>query len=108
MTAPKKSTVLTLARSGGVAGIRPPPLVLDTSRLPEAVLRHIEALVAKSGFFLLPAELPSPKNVADGFLHSLTIEQAAGRKHTVTFAETAASEELRELKRLVREQTKGA
>lgn len=103
--AAKRTTVLTLARSGGVAGIRPPPLVLDTARVPEKVLRRIESLVETSGFFSLPAELPAPKNTADHLLHSLTVAHADGREHTVTFAEGSASEALRELKRLVRDQS---
>ncbi len=102
----KKSTQLTLARSGGVAGIRPPPKALDTAELPVAAARHIEELLEKAGFFALPAELPERTQGADNFQHSLTVRHASGKEHTVTFSEASASEALRELKRLVRDQSK--
>jgi hypothetical protein len=102
--AAKKSILLTLARSGGIAGIRPPPKVLDTGGLPAAAAHRVEELLAEADFFSLPAELPSRSAGADNFLHSLTVRQAGGREHTVTFTEAAASEALRELKRLVRDQ----
>lgn len=98
-----KSTVLTLVRSGGVAGIRPPTHTLDTSRLPAAVTQRIEELLGLADFFKLPAELPEPSPSADSFQYSLTVCPASGREHTVTFTEAGASEALRELKRLVRD-----
>jgi hypothetical protein len=103
----KKPTVLTLARSGGVAGIRPPPLVFDTTGKSEAVVQRVEELLATANFFSLPAELPERQATADSFQHSLTVHHASGRKHTVTFTEASASDALRELKRLVRDQAKG-
>jgi hypothetical protein len=101
-----KSTKLTLARSGGVAGIRPPPKVLDTTGLAADAVQRIEKLLEKADFFGLPAELPSRSSSADNFQHSLTVCRADGSEHTVTFSETDASEALRELKRLVRDQAK--
>jgi hypothetical protein len=103
----EKSTVLTLARSGGVAGIRPPPKTLDTAGLPAAAVKRIEELLETTGFFTLPAELPEPSPGADNFLHSLTVHHANGRKHTVTFTEASADDALRELKRIVRDQAGG-
>jgi len=100
----KNSTRLTLTRSGGVAGIRPPPKVLDTGSLSAVAAGHIEELLGKSNFFALPAELPEHAPGADNFQHSLTVHHADGREHTVTFSEASASEALRELKRLVRDQ----
>lgn len=99
-----KSTLLTLSRSGGVAGIRPPPKVLDTAVLPTASVKRIEELLASADFFSLPTELPSRSSGIDALQHTLTIEHASGRKHAVTFAEADAGEALRELKRLVRDQ----
>lgn len=99
----KKTTVLTLARSGGVAGIRPPAKVLDAGDLSAAAVQRLEDLLEKAKFFSLPRELPSAAKGADGFQHTLTIQHASGRKHEVTFAEADASEALRELKRLVRD-----
>ena len=103
----KKPTVLTLARSGGVAGIRPPPKVLDTAKVSAAAAQRVEELLVKAGFFSLPAELPERSPSADSFQHSLTVRHAGGREHTVTFTESAASDALRELKRLVRDQAQG-
>ena len=97
--AAKNFTCLSLARSGGVAGIRPPPKVLDTAK--------VSAVAAQAGFFSLPAELPERSPSADSFQHSLTVRHAGGREHTVTFTESAASDALRELKRLVRDQAQG-
>ena len=99
----KKTTVLTLARSGGVAGIRPPAKTLDTSVLPDATARRIEELLNTTGFFKLPAVLPEPSSAADAFQHSLTVSHPSGGEHTVTFTEASASEALRELKRMVRD-----
>jgi hypothetical protein len=98
-----KSTLLTLSRCGGVAGIRPPPKVLDTAGLPVAAVQRIEDLLAAAGFFSLPVELPGRGSGADAFQYTLTVQHASGRKHAVTFAEADASEALRELKRLVRD-----
>jgi hypothetical protein len=98
-----KSTLLTLARSGGVAGIRPPAKTLDTAGVPAAAAQRIEELLGLADFFKLPAELPEPSPSADRFQYSLTVCPASGREHTVTFTEAAASEALRELKRLVRD-----
>jgi len=102
----RKSTQLTLARSGGVAGIRPPPKQLDTASLPPAAARHIEELLTRADFFALPAELQESTKSADNFQHTLTVRHAGGREHTVTFTEASASEALRELKRLVRDHAK--
>ena len=102
----KKTTQLSLARSGGVGGIRPPPKVLDTASLSAAAAQHIEELLTRSDFFARPAELPERTKSADNFQHTLTVRHAGGREHTVTFTEASASEALRELKRLVRDQAK--
>lgn len=102
MTA-KKTTVLTLARSGGVAGIRPPAKTLDTAKLPAATVKRIEELLDTTGFFKLPAELSGSPSGADAFQHSLTVNHPSGGEHTVTFTEASASEALRELKRMVRD-----
>lgn len=99
-----RSMVLKLSRSGGVAGIRPPPLELDTARVPEAVRRKVETLVEQAGFFTLPSELRSRSPLADAFQHHLTVVRSDGKAHTVSFVEESACDELRELKRLVREQ----
>lgn len=103
----KKTTQLCLARSGGLAGIRPPPKVLDTGSLSAAEVSHIDELLTRADFFALPGELPEQTKSADNFQHTLTVRHAGGREHSVTFSEASASEALRELKRLVRDHAKG-
>jgi hypothetical protein len=98
---------LALARSGGVAGIRPAPAVVDTKNLPPADAQRLEALVDAAGFFTLPSELREEAPAPDSFQYSLTIEVAGKRPHTVTFSERSASEPLRELKRALRSLVKG-
>jgi hypothetical protein len=87
----KKGISIALARTGGVAGIRPPPVVLDTAGLAPVVTRRLEELIVAADFFSLPAELPERKPHPDAFQHSLTIKMAAGRMHTVTFSEKSAA-----------------
>lgn len=101
----KGKTILSLVRTGGLAGIRPPAAVLEAGRLPQKARAQLEELLEKSSFFELPKNLRGPKGVVDAFLHTLTVEHEDGRKHSVTFTEAAASEALRELKRLVRDHT---
>jgi len=98
-----KSVKFTLMRSGGVAGIRPPSIVLVASGLPDDVAQRLEQLLEEAAFFELPSELPERGPSADNFQYSLEVRRADGRTHTVTFAEASAGEALRELKRLVRE-----
>ena len=99
----KKHTRITLARSGGVAGIRPPPSVVDTAKLSPGQARRVEELLAAADFFTLPAELVERAPQPDSFQYSLTVENEEGQAHTVAFTEQSAEEPLRELKRLVRD-----
>jgi hypothetical protein len=88
---------LKLARTGGFAGLRPPPVEVDTAKLPPKVARRVESLVASASFFELPERLPAPKPQPDRFQYSLQIAHEDGREHAVTCDEEAASNELREL-----------
>ena len=93
---------ITVSRTGGFAGIRPPPVVVDTVTLAGAAKKRIEQLVAACGFFDLPATLTGSGKSADQFLHHVTIAHDDGREHTVEFHADAASGPLRDLLHLVR------
>ena len=93
---------ITVSRTGGFAGIRPPPIVLDTATLAGAAKKRLEELVAACGFFDLPATVPVSEKSADQFLHHITIAHDDGREHSVTLHADAASAPLRDLLHLVR------
>jgi hypothetical protein len=88
---------LKLTRTGGFAGIRPPPVEVDTAKLPPRLARRVEALVAGANFFELPDTLSAPKRQPDRFRYSLQIAHEDGREHAVTCDEEAAGGELRDL-----------
>jgi len=92
---------ITLTRSGGFAGIRLPPLTLDTAALPRAVAGPIEDLVASTDFFTLPGTLTAPTRQPDRFQFRVTISDDSGAQHTVTCDEEAAPERFTELVRAV-------
>ena len=93
---------ITVSRTGGFAGIRPPPIVLDTATLAGAAKKRVEQLVADCDFFDLPAAVPASEKSADQFLHHITIAHDDGREHSVTLPAAAASAPLRDLLHLVR------
>ncbi len=92
---------LTLTRSGGFAGLLPPPVTLDTATLPRAVARRLERLIAAVDFFSLPPTLAARTRQPDRWQFTLSITSDEGREHTVTCDEEAASEPLLELIRAV-------
>ena len=93
---------ITVSRTGGFAGIRQPPLVLDTATLAGAAKKYVEQLVADCDFFDLPATVSASEKSADQFLHHITIAGDDGREHTVALHADAASAPLRDLLHLVR------
>ena len=93
---------ITVSRTGGFAGIRPPPIVLDTDSLAGAAKKRVEQLVADCGFFDLPASLAASGKSADQFLHHITVAGDDGREHSVTLHADAVSAPLRDLLHLVR------
>jgi len=92
---------LTLTRSGGFAGLLPPPVTLDTDALPRAVASRLEGLVASADFFNLPQRLAAPQRQPDRMQFTLRIARDDGREHTVTCDEEVASEPFLELVRMV-------
>ena len=92
---------VTLARSGGFAGILPRPVSLDTAALPRAVARRIEELVAATDFFGMPSQLAAPRRQPDRFQFTVRVATDDGRVHTVTCDEEVAPEPFLELVRTV-------
>jgi hypothetical protein len=91
---------LTLTRSGGFAGIMRPPVTLDTSALPVADARKVESLLESARFFQLPSLLGAVAQ-PDRFQFTLEVERPDGVKHSVTFNEQAAGDELQEIIRRI-------
>src|SRR5947209_8274851 len=79
---------ISLARSGGFGGIRPPPVIVDTEKLPPAEGKKLEALVQSSGIRALNAA-PQPKGPAqpDRFSYTLTLSEPSGREQQITLSE---------------------
>jgi hypothetical protein len=96
---------LTLTRSGGFAGLVRPPVTLDTSTLPDADARKIESLLESARFFQLPSVLPVAAQ-PDRFQFTLEVERSDGVKHSVTFNEHAAGDELQEIIRRMQAATR--
>ena len=97
---------LTLTRSGGLAGVLPRPVALDTATLPRAVARRLEKLVATVDFFNLPPRMAARTRQPDRWQFTLSIISNEGREHTVTCDEEAATEPLLELIRAVQQATR--
>jgi hypothetical protein len=94
---------ITYARSGGFAGVRRPPVELDTATLPNDEARAWEKLVAQADFFALPASIPSRGPQADRFNYTITVRQEGGAEHTVTVSEEAVPDALRPLLKRLQE-----
>ena len=88
---------LKLTRTGGFAGITPPPMEVDTSLLSIKDAQRVASLVDEAQFFDLPKTTQATKSEPDRFQYSLKIAHEDGRAHTITCDEEAASEPLRQL-----------
>ena len=97
---------LTLTRSGGFAGLLPPPVTLDTAALSGNVAKRIEGLVASAGFFNLPHTLAAPIRQPDRLQFTVRVVTDDGREHAVTCDEEVASEPFLELVRAVQKETR--
>lgn len=80
---------LTLARGGGVAGLRRPPHAVEADADLEALARRVLALPP-----------PAPPASPDQLGYTLTIDD--GQTHVIDFALASAPPELRELVRRMR------
>jgi hypothetical protein len=85
---------ITYTRSGGFAGVRRPPLTLDTATMPNEEARAWEQLVADADFFTLPATIAAKGAQADRFQLSIKVQQDDGREHSVTVSEDAVPKSL--------------
>jgi hypothetical protein len=88
---------LKLTRTGGFAGITPPPMEVDTATLAKPEAQRVEALVAGAKFFDLPKKLKAAQAQPDRFQYSLSVSHPDGRTHAIDCDEEAAPPELREL-----------
>jgi hypothetical protein len=87
---------IELRAQGGFAGLRRPPLVLETARLEPGVAREVEELAAG-----LPAGGP-PGRGADQLRYDVLVDDASGRR-TASFSEPSVPEQVRALLRLARD-----
>ena len=90
---------LVLRRSGGIAGIPRPPLVVDTQDLPPAAAEHIHALAravaSEVGHqWAVPA---ANANARDTVGYSLSITDHVGKETSVSFAYPSATDTLKVL-----------
>jgi hypothetical protein len=92
---------VTLSRSGGFAGILPPPISLDTSALPSALAGRLEGLVAAVDFFRLPRTVAPSTRQPDRLQFSVCVANDDGREHTVTCDEEIAPAGFLELVRAI-------
>ena len=81
---------------GGFAGIRRPPLVLETDELEPGAERELEELAAG-----LPAGAP-PGRGADQMRYDVLVDDASGRR-TASFTEPNVPEQVRSQLRLARD-----
>lgn len=98
---------IELTRSGGFAGLTSKLGELDTSELPEAEARDIEAMVEKANLPKLLAASPIKGKGADRFQYHLAIEDESGRRE-LTFSEDQIPDALRSLVDRVRASGAGA
>ena len=85
---------ITLQRSGGFGGIRPPALTVDTEKLPPERAREIESLLDASGVRDASAKTPRKKDgppQADRFSYTLSFADSSGREQSVTLNEAELS-----------------
>jgi hypothetical protein len=86
---------------GGFAGLRQPPLVVDTDEVDPAVGRELERLAAALPTAALP-KAPGPSGGADLMRYDVQVD-AGGTRQQATYFEPAVPEPVRDLLRLARE-----
>jgi hypothetical protein len=87
---------IEIRQQGGFAGLRPPPLVVETEQLDPATARELEELAAA-----LPAGGP-PGRGADLMRYDVLVDDATGRR-TATFFEPDVPGRVRRLLAVARE-----
>ena len=91
---------IEVRQEGGFAGLRRPPVVLETDELEPAVARRLEELAAG-----LPAG-GTPARGADQMRYDVLVDDPGGRR-SATFFEPDVPAEVRELLRLARDARRG-
>lgn len=86
-------------RTGGFAGMRF-SADFQPADLPEEQSRPLMELLDEVDFDELPEDLKGSSNMPDQFTYTITVETNKGQ-HTVVVGDASASEEMRELLRLL-------
>lgn len=95
---------ISFARTGGFAG-RELNLSVNSDELPAGERALLEQLVEAAHFFDLPETIAPPRQGADVFHFTITIE-VEGRTHTVEFEQTATPGALRPLLRWIQDRAR--
>jgi hypothetical protein len=85
-----------LKRSGGVAGLLPPPVTVDSDNLSSEDAKKLQELLSAANFFSLPSKGPTPPRGADRYQYTLTVD-TGDRTHQVQVTEDQLSQNLRSL-----------
>jgi hypothetical protein len=91
---------ITLIRSGGFAGLRRPPVVVDTTELTSDDVRQLEACFAAASFYKLKPVSGSSAQ-PDRFHYSISVDDHASARHSVDFSEADAPPALLDLVKLI-------
>jgi hypothetical protein len=78
----KSALHVELAKSGGEAGLRFPPLTIDGAKLSAEDAETLARLIATVGFFDRPEQYPT--HGADLFSYTISVEMS-GRRHSVSY-----------------------
>jgi len=81
---------ITIARSGGYAGLHEVIATVDTARLDPKAKADIEAAVANANFFALPPRVQGKEIGADLQTYEVTVVDNA-RHHSVIFPDESSS-----------------
>src|SRR5687768_9595045 len=81
---------ITIARTGGYAGVREVLATVDTDQLDPKTKADVEAAVSNANFFALPTRVQGEKVGADLQRYEITVVDGANR-HSVTFPDESSS-----------------
>jgi hypothetical protein len=87
---------IEVKRSGGVAGLRLPPVTVDSDRLPADDARKLQELIGAADFFNLPPKSPTPPRGADRIQYTVAVD-TGDRRHQVQLSEDQMPEGLQRL-----------
>jgi hypothetical protein len=87
--------IIRFERTGGFTAI-PLRVVIDTTALEPGEHQNLRGLLDATGFFKLPARVPTPAAGKDRFTYKLTVENTQG-SHTVEVGDAGLPETLQPL-----------